>query len=116
DTESIDVSFADPVRVGCYQGIDDIRANCVVVICVVLQPGDVHMLVFRSMIKVSHLAATMVPVLVAQLRGNRPVSAAEIAERKHLVLEVEIRKSALVKPVVAGMVDDDVENDTDRSW
>src|SRR5205807_410560 len=57
--------------------------------------------------------AAMVPILVAELDRNRAVHMSKIPERKRLIVEVEVAESALVKPVVAGMVDHDVENDPD---
>jgi hypothetical protein len=73
-------------------------------------------LVFRSAIEIAYLTVPMIPVFIAKFGGNRAVTPAEIPKGKNLIVEVEERESGLVKPVVARMIDDDIENDTDGKW
>jgi hypothetical protein len=116
DAKAVHVRFADPIAVGCDGGIDDVRTDGVVIIGIVLEAGDVAVLVFRSAIEIAYLAAPMIPVFIAKFGGNRAVTPAEIPKGKNLIVELEERDSALVKPVVARMIDDDIENDTDGKW
>src|SRR5262249_39825742 len=98
------------------EGIDDVRTDGVVVIGVVLETGDVGVLVFRSVIEIAYFAAPMIPVFIAKFGGNGAVAFSEIPKGEHLIVKIEEPESALVKPVVAGMINDDIENDTDGKW
>jgi len=55
----------------------------------------------------------MIPVFVAEFSGYRAVVSAEISKREDLIVEVEEAESALIKPIVSGMIDNNIENYAD---
>jgi hypothetical protein len=65
------------------------------------------------MIEIAHLASTMIPIAVTELDGYGTIGAAKISKRENPIVEIEKSKSALVKPIVAGVVYNDVKYDTD---
>src|SRR5580704_13718974 len=114
DTEAIHVSFADPVAVSFDEGVDDIRADGVIIIGVVLETIHVTVLVLGIGVVVTHLPATVVPVLVAELDRNGTIIAPEISEIELSIVRIEVTELARIKPVIARMIDHDIEDDADR--
>jgi hypothetical protein len=115
--ESVDVRLTDPIAVDLAENIDDFVAGRVVVVGIVLERDDVAVLVFGIRIvsaRAADGAASMVEAVVAKLDGNRPVVSAPEFQRKLPILEIPIGKISRIGPVVAGVIDDDVENDAHR--
>src|SRR6266481_8515023 len=112
--KTIDVGLANPVAVRLDQGIDDVRADRVVVVGVVLQGGYVAALDLRIAVVVSNLAAAMIPVRVAQFGRHGTIGASPEAKRKLLVIGIVVWRIAWVSPIIARVIYHHVEDDTHR--
>ena len=100
DAKAVDVGLADPVTVGLDNGVDDLRADGIIVIGIVLQSNDVAELIFRGDVKVSDLAAAMVPIGIARLGGNWLAAFAKAAEVEALGVVI-LLGAPFILPVIA---------------
>src|SRR5437764_9415585 len=69
------------------------------------------MLIIRESIPILNLTAPMVNVLIAEFDRERPVGKTKCIQRKLLVLKVLVGGVERILPVVAGVVENDVEED-----
>ena len=113
DAEAVDIGFADPVTVGLNEGVNDRRTDGVVIVGVVLQPGNIAVLVLGVTVVILDIATPVIPVTVAKLGRYWPVGPAKIAERENDVVLIGMAYPARIEPVVARMIDHNIENDPD---
>jgi hypothetical protein len=85
----------------------------VVVVVVVLEGHDIAVLGLRVLVPAvaGDLAAAVVELRVAQLGRDRPVGAPPAAKAEPHVVPEGVLRVAGVGPVVAGVVDDHVQDD-----
>src|SRR4051812_34961462 len=85
----------------------------VVVVRVVLQTDNVSVLVLRVAVPttVGDLSTAVVQVRVPELGRDWPIAPSPIAEVKLPIVGIGVRHVAWVEPVVAGVVDDDIQDD-----
>ena len=114
DTKTVHVRLFYPVCVNLDECINNFGTCLIVIVGIIFQAGHVAILVLRRVIIIRHVAFAMIEIRITQFSRKWLFGVSPAAKIEALIIDVVIRHITWIEPVVAGMIDYHVKNNTDR--